>query len=78
MSEEIKGVSRLLQSVVGRKVKLFFFDEEADLDLYDTVCTVIGFEGNWMKVEADVKKDHIEKLISVASVRAIEIAGEDA
>ena len=78
MSEETKGTSRLLQSVIGRKVRLSFFDEEADVDLYDTACTVIDFEGNWMKVEADTKKDHIEKLIPVSSIRAIEIVKEDA
>ena len=78
MSEETKGASRLLQSLIGKRVKLAFFDEEADVELYDTACTVIDFEGNWMKVEADIKKDHIEKLIPVSSIRAIEIIEEGA
>lgn len=70
-----KGLSRLLQSVLNKKVRLSFFDEEADLDLYNTECTVTGFEGSWMKVEADTKKGHIEKLIPVSSVLSIEVTG---
>ena len=67
---------RLLQAVKGKNVRLSFFDEETDIDLYDTVCRVVDFEGAWMKVEADLKKGHIEKLIPVSSVRSVEIAEE--
>ena len=68
--------SRLLQAVKGKNIRLSFFDEETDIDLYDTVCRVVDFEGAWMKVEADLKKGHIEKLIPVSSVRSFEIAEE--
>ena len=67
---------RLLQAVKGKYIRLSFFDEETDIDLYDTVCRVVDFEGAWMKVEADLKKGHIEKLIPVSSVRSVEIAEE--
>lgn len=70
------GVSRLLQSALGRIVRLSFFDGEADADLYDTDCTVLGFEGNWMRLEAQAKKGRLEKLIPVSSVRAIELMKE--
>ena len=72
-----KGISRLLQDVQGRKVRLTFFDDEADIDLYNTDCRIIGFEGNWMKVEADTKKGYIEKLIPASSVLSIEVKEEE-
>ena len=73
-----KGISRLLKGAVGRKVRLSFFDGEADVDLYNTDCRILEFEGNWMKVAADTKKRHIEKLIPVSSVLSLEIMEEDA
>ena len=69
-------VSRLLQSALGRTVRLSFFDEEADADLYNLDCTVLGFEGNWMRLEAQTRKGRLEKLIPVSSVRAIELVKE--
>ena len=72
------GISRLLEESLGRPVKLSFFDEEADLDLYNTVCTITDFEGSWMKVSAMTKKGEIEKLIPVSSVLSLEYAEEDA
>ncbi len=70
-----RGVSRLLQGILGKKVKLVFFEDEADFDLFNTECTVMDFEGSWMKVEADTKKGHIEKLIPVSSVLSVEVSG---
>ncbi len=67
-----KGVSRLLMALKGKKVRLNFFDEEIDPDLYNAVCTINDFEGNWMKISADTKKGHIEKLIPVSSVLSFE------
>ena len=78
--EEVRGkarsASRLLKEAQGRKVKLSFFDGEADIDLYNTACRVLDFEGSWMKVEAELKKGTIEKLIPVSSVQSIEIVKE--
>ena len=73
----VKGVSRLLQSAMGKVVRLNFFDEEADIDLYNTDCRIIDFEGNWMKVEAVTKKGRIEKLIPVSSVLSLEFGKEE-
>ena len=70
-------ISRLLQETVGKRVRLQFFEDEADIDLYNTVCTVIGFEGSWMKVLAEKKKGNIEKLIPVSSVLSVEYVQED-
>lgn len=68
----LKGPSRLLAALVGTKVKLKFFDEETDVDLYDAVCTILGLEGNWMKIKAETKKGTLEKLIPVSSVLSFE------
>lgn len=68
----LKGPSRLLAALVGTKVKLKFFDEETDADLYDAVCTILGLEGNWMKIKAETKKGTLEKLIPVSSVLSFE------
>ena len=73
----VKGVSRLLQSAMGKVVRLNFFDEEADIDLYNTDCRIMDFEGNWMKVEAITKKGRIEKLIPVSSVLSLEFGKEE-
>ena len=72
-----KGVGKLLQSIQGKTVKLVFYDEEADIDLFNTPCRVVSFEGNWIQVTADTKKGRIEKLIPLSSVLSIEIVKED-
>jgi len=71
-----KGASRLLEGLTGKKVKFAFFDGEADIDLYDTECRIIDFEGNWIKIEAYTKKNVIEKLIPLSSVLSFEIVEE--
>ena len=71
------GISRLLKEAQGKKVRLSFFDGEADMDLFNTDCTIIDFEGNWMKVEADTRKGKIEKLIPVSSILSMVIREED-
>ena len=71
------GISHLLKDTLGKKIRLSFFEEEADIDLYNTVCTIEDFEGNWMKVTAETKKGHIEKLIPASSVLSVEYVQED-
>ncbi|MBQ4467595.1 MAG: helix-turn-helix transcriptional regulator [Firmicutes bacterium] len=66
------GVSRLLTAFTGKLVKLNFFDDEADIDLYNVNCRILEFEGNWMKVIAETKKGSIEKLIPVSSILSLE------
>ena len=70
-------VSRILQTAKGKKVRLTFFDEEGDYDLFNKVCRISDFEGNWMRVEISAKNGQTEKLIPVSSVLSIEIAKED-
>ena len=72
----VKGIGRLLSASKGKIVKLRFFDGEADVDLGLNACRILEFEGNWVKVEADTKKGHVEKLIPLSSVQSIAICGE--
>ena len=71
------GVSRLLQSLEGRRVKLLFFDDEGDPELLNQPCVITGFEGNWMRLERQTKKETQEKLIPVSAVRSVELLQED-
>jgi transcriptional regulator with XRE-family HTH domain len=64
-------VSRLLKDALGKKVRFTFFEDEADMDLWNTVCEIVSLEGGWMKVKAQTKKGDIEKLIPVSSVLSI-------
>ena len=72
-----KGISRLLENLTGKTVKLVFYEDEADIDLFNKPCRIVDFEGNWMKVCADIKKETIEKLIPVSSVLSIEVVKEE-
>ena len=72
-----KGAGKLLQGLTGKMVKLGFFDEEGDADLFNTPCRIVDFEGSWMRVTAETKKGRIEKLIPLSSVLSIEIVKED-
>lgn len=69
----VNGVSRLLKNIQGKTVRFSFFDEEGDLDLFNTDCRILDFEGNWVKVEAVTKKGIIEKLIPLSSILSVEI-----
>ncbi len=71
------GPGRLMFKAKGKKVRLMFFEEKGDPDLFNTDCTIEDFEGNWMKVTAETKKGHIEKLIPLSSVLSLEIRNEE-
>jgi len=73
---QARGVGKLLKGLTGKTVQLAFFDEEADIDLFNTPCRIMDFEGNWMRVTADTKKGKVEKLIPVSSVLSMEIIKE--
>ena len=72
------AVSRLLQEAVGKTVRLNFFEDEGDIDLFNINCRILAFEGNWMRVSADTRKGVIEKLIPVSSVLSVEFVKEAA
>jgi len=70
-------VSRLLKDALGKKVRFTFFEDEADMDLWNTVCEIVSLEGGWMKVKAQTKKGELEKLIPVSSVLSIAYEKEE-
>ncbi|MBQ1716041.1 MAG: helix-turn-helix transcriptional regulator [Firmicutes bacterium] len=67
-----KGVSRVLGALKGKRVKLNFFEDESDIDLYNKECVIEDFEGNWMRISFESKKASAEKLIPVSSVLSFE------
>ncbi|MBQ6334688.1 MAG: helix-turn-helix transcriptional regulator [Erysipelotrichaceae bacterium] len=71
------SLSPLLEELTGKIVRLTFFENEGDVDLFNTDCRIIAFEGNWMKVEAKTRKGSIEKLIPVSSVLSFEPKQEE-
>ena len=70
-------LSRLLKNAEGKTVRLNFFEDAADADLFNVPCTILAFEGNWMKVSAVTKRGPIEKLISLASILSVELTKEE-
>ncbi len=72
----VTGTGKLLAEMVGKKVRLQFFDGEADPDLYERDCLVLGFEGSWIKISAETKKGVQEKLIPLSSVLSLMITEE--
>ncbi len=74
---QAREAGKLLKNLTGKTVRLSFFDEEADADLYKTPCRITDFEGNWMRIAADTKKGKIEKLIPLSCVLSMEIVKEE-
>ena len=70
------SISPLLKKVLGKSVRLTFFEEEIDVDLIGQNCKIVDFEGNWLKVEKNTPKGKIEKLISLSSILSLEIQEE--
>lgn len=67
------AVTRLLQGLVGKRVKLSFFDECGDIDLFDKECQVLSFDHNWVRVEVQTKKATLQKLLPLSSIDVIEL-----
>ena len=72
-----KGPGPVIRALKGKQVRIMFADEMAVIDLFNSVCTVEDFEGNWIKLSADTKNGHIEKLLPLASIATFEIVGEE-
>ena len=68
---------KLLSSLLNKKVKLNFFDDEGYIELFNEECEILSFEGNWIKVIAQNKKETIEKLIPLSSIQSFEILPEE-
>ena len=70
------SVTRLLGSLIGKKVEIDCFDEEVDEDVLGMPCRVLGFELNWIQVETLKKSDNVKKLIPVSTIASIKIFNE--
>lgn len=74
---EVKGVkssvTELLQGLVGKKVKISFYEDEEDFETAGEICLVEGFEENWIKLTILKGKEPKEKLIALSSVLSFEI-----
>ena len=66
------AVSRLLLQARGRRIKLSFYEEEEDAELLGRPCTVLDFEGNWMRVSAALARGPVEKLLPLSSILSFE------
>ncbi len=75
---EGSGITELLRSLVGRRVKISFYDDEEDYEVCGETCQVMGFEGNWMKIQILKKKETREKMIALSSVLSFELLEEEA
>ena len=49
-SEQGNSITKLLSSIEGKNVRITFYDDEEDMDVWDKVCKVDCFEGNWIRV----------------------------
>ena len=78
LREESGCITELLKSLVGRRVKISFYNGETDFETCGEICQVEGFEGNWMRIHILMKKETREKLIALSSVLSFEILEEEA
>lgn len=70
-----KPVTRLLEDARGRLVRLQLTDN-ADYDLYNKWCTIIEFDGMWMKVEYKKGKSTESKLVPISAVTSLKFEKE--
>lgn len=77
VKEKPCAITRLFEMLKGKKVKLTFYDEEEDIDLFGKDCVVTGFHGNWVELEYEAKKEKGKKLLSVSSILSVEILNEE-
>ena len=77
LTEKVKNsVTELLQSLIGKRVKISFYEDEDDFDIVGETCTVVGFEGNWMRILIQKGRTNKEKLLALASILSFEILEE--
>lgn len=70
------AVTCLLEKLVGKKVKINFYDSEEDYEMLDEPCRIEGFKGNWINITTEGKKK-LNKYISVSSILSFEILDDE-
>lgn len=71
--EKRNSVTKLLSGIVGKNVRITFYEDEEDLDMLNKICNIDCFEGNWAKVTVQHKNKEQKKLIALSSVLSFEI-----
>lgn len=61
-------VTRLLREAKDRPVRIQFFDDAEDMDLYGKTCVITEFDGDWAKVEYRTGKQTLCKLVLLSSI----------
>ncbi len=70
------SVTKLLSGIEGKHVRISFYDDEEDMDVWERICRIDGFEGNWVRVAIQHKNREQKKLIALSSVLSFEIVDE--
>lgn len=66
--------TRLLKGLVNKKVKIELLDDDIDIDYFDKVCEILGFEDDFMKVSYVKNKETEVNLIALSKIRSLEMA----
>lgn len=76
-SEHGNSITELLSSIKGKYVRISFYKDEEDIDVWDEVCKVDCFEGNWIRVVIQQKEEMQKKLIALSSILSFEIVEQE-
>ena len=67
-------VTKLLSDIVGKRVRITFYEEEEDYDLFDQICIIDSFKGNWICLTIPQNQNSEQKkLVALSSVLSFEI-----
>lgn len=66
-------LTRLLKSLVNKKVKIDLLNGDVDLDYFDKVCEILGFEEDFMKVCYVKNKKTEVNLIDISKIASLEL-----
>lgn len=75
--EHGNSITKLLSNIEGKNVRISFYKDEEDMDVWDEVCTVDCFEGNWIRVTIQQKGETRKKLIALSSILSFEIVEQE-
>ncbi len=66
----------ILTNLIGKKCYIAVETDDYN-ELYDTLCTIIETNQDWMKISYKEKKQTVEKLIDIDLISAIKIIEEE-
>ena len=71
------SITKLLSSIQGKNVRISFYEDEEDMDVWDKICKVDCFEGNWIRVSIQQTGETQKKLIALSSILSFEIVDQE-